>query len=138
MLSCKTLAVRRIAQMTPVFWRLGSRCLSFTAVRHNMVQDLYLKELRQIKKFDAASFESNDAAKEGVIDWVPPAKPTLPGLEAEGPEALHDYINQTVETAATSDAPAETEGVQTAPASMDLAADDWLVIEDVEDEAPHH
>ena len=62
----------------------------------------------------------------------------MPGLEAEGPEALHDYINQTVETAATSDAPAETEGVQTAPASMDLAADDWLVIEDVEDEAPHH
>lgn len=107
----RTLAVR------PVL-----RQLHYTPVNRNVVQDLYLKELKNVKlnPITAKDAEGN------VRPWSEPVKPKAPELEGQGTDALKAYSNEPVETkteAAEEEAPVE---------------DDWLVLEDDVEETHSH
>ncbi|SMN19057.1 similar to Saccharomyces cerevisiae YLR295C ATP14 Subunit h of the F0 sector of mitochondrial F1F0 ATP synthase [Maudiozyma saulgeensis] len=106
------------------------RAFSITAYKNDLLQDLYLKELKNTK-FDMASLQSPESIAENVIQFSAPAKPKVPVLEATQKDTLQDYINENVETTLDTAANAAAE-------EQDVAQDeDWLVIED-EPEESHH
>ncbi|GMM54572.1 F1F0 ATP synthase subunit H [Maudiozyma humilis] len=106
------------------------RALSVSAARHNLVQDLYLKELRGTK-VDMAALQSPESIAENVIAFSKPVTPSAPSLEAAQKDSLQDYINEGVET--TLDKAADAAAVKQDPEQDE----DWLVIED-EPEESHH
>lgn len=101
-----------------------ARLLSTTLTRQNVLQELYLKELKNVK----LSPLSAQDAEESVKPWVEPTKPKVPEVEAQDPEELQAYKNEPVETVSeTTDGHAEQ-----------AADEDWLVLEDAEEEGSHH
>ncbi|CAB4254337.1 similar to Saccharomyces cerevisiae YLR295C ATP14 Subunit h of the F0 sector of mitochondrial F1F0 ATP synthase [Maudiozyma barnettii] len=106
------------------------RAFTVTAYKNELLQDLFLKELKNTK-FDMASLQSPESIAENVIKFSAPTKPKIPTLEAAQKDTLQDYINENVETSL--DTAADAAAVQ-----QDVAQDeDWLVIED-EPEESHH
>lgn len=116
----------RLCRVAPI----AIRSFSITTTKNDLLQDLYLKELKSTK-FDMASLQSPESIAENVISFSAPAKPKLPTLEASQKDNLQDYINENVET--TLDTAADAAAVE-----QDVAQDeDWLVIEDEPEEAHH-
>lgn len=109
---------------------VSRRALSSSAARHNLIQDLYLKELKGAK-IDMATLQSPESIAENVIAFSAPVTPKAPGLEAAQKENLTDYINESVET--TLDKAADAAAVKQDPEQDE----DWLVIEDEPEEAHH-
>lgn len=101
-----------------------ARLLSTTVVRQNALQELYLKELKNVK---LSPLTAQDA-EASVKPWAEPSKPSIPEVEAQGPEELQAYKNEPVETLSESAGGAAQEPVE----------EDWLVLEDAEEEASHH
>lgn len=100
-----------------------ARLLSTTAVRRNVLQDLYLKELKNVK---LAPITPQDA-EGSVKPWEEPSKPKIPEVEAQGTEALQAYKNEPVETLSEN-----VEGQAEEPVE-----EDWLVLDDAEEESHH-
>ncbi|CAI4046708.1 F1F0 ATP synthase subunit h SKDI_12G3280 [Saccharomyces kudriavzevii IFO 1802] len=101
--------------------RLCYRALTTTRISYNVIQDLYLRELKETKLVPSTLQD----AEGNVKPWNPPKKPTLPELELQGPDALKAYTEQNVETAhvAKESAEGESEPIE----------EDWLVLDDVEE-----
>ncbi|KAJ8100889.1 ATP synthase complex subunit H-domain-containing protein [Lipomyces tetrasporus] len=89
--------------------------------RRDLVQDLYLKEL---KSYKAPPVKASDSVGQ-VKPWVSPSAPTPPTVEAAAPTDLSEYDSQVV----------EVEGVAV-DAEEDAEVEDWFVVEPLED--PHH
>lgn len=98
------------------------RQLHNTAVKRNVVQELYLKELKNVKLSPITAKDAEGSVK----PWSEPVKPKIPELEGQGTDALKAYSSEPVETktaAVEEEAPVE---------------EDWLVLEDdVEDTHAH-
>ncbi|KAK9235516.1 ATP synthase complex subunit H-domain-containing protein [Lipomyces kononenkoae] len=91
--------------------------------RRDIVQDLYLKE---IKNYKAPPVKATDSVGQ-VKPWVVPSAPAPPAAEASAPTDLEDYESQVV----------EVEGVAAASEEEPQSdLDDWFVVEPIEDE--HH
>ncbi|QLQ82136.1 hypothetical protein HG537_0G03910 [Torulaspora globosa] len=98
------------------------RHISQTRINYNVVQDLYLRELKNVKlnPITAKDAEGN------VKQWVDPAKPKKPELEGQGADALKAYSEETVET-------------KTGVVEEDsVVEEDWLVLDDVEEDSHGH
>ncbi|CAI1594743.1 hypothetical protein SEUBUCD646_0L03440 [Saccharomyces eubayanus] len=106
--------------------RLCNRTLTTTRVSYNVIQDLYLRELKETKLAPS----SLQDAEGNVKPWSPPKKPTLPELELQGPDALKAYADQNVETA--NDTKSSVEG------EAEPIEEDWLVLDDVEETKESH
>ena len=100
-----------------------ARLLSTSAVRRNVLQDLYLRELKNIK---LAPITPKDA-EGSVKPWEEPSKPKVPELEAQGTEALQAYKSEPVETLSES-----ADGQVEEPVE-----EDWLVLDDAEEVSYH-
>ena len=57
------------------------RAFTVTAYKNELLQDLFLKELKNTK-FDMASLQSPESIAENVIKFSAPTKPKIPTLEA--------------------------------------------------------
>lgn len=99
----------------------ASRGFSTSLIRRNVIQELYLKELKSVnlKPITAAD------AQGSVKPWAAPATPKIPELELQSAEALKEYASANVET--VSEASEQTTEVEEG---------DWLVLEELED--AHH
>ncbi|KAK9364856.1 ATP synthase complex subunit H-domain-containing protein [Lipomyces kononenkoae] len=93
-----------------------------TLPRRDIVQDLYLKE---IKNYKAPAIKATDSVGQ-VKPWVAPSAPTPPSVEASAPTDLDEYDSQVV----------EVEGVATTTEEVTESIDDWFVVEPLED--AHH
>ncbi|AET38604.1 F1F0 ATP synthase subunit h Ecym_3095 [Eremothecium cymbalariae DBVPG len=103
----------------------AARGFSLSVARRDLVQDLYLKELRNTK---VASMTSQDA-QGSVKPWVLPSKPSAPEFGLSGAvDELNAYEAQEVETV----------GEQEAAETTEAAEGDWLVLEEVEEKDSHH
>ncbi|KAK9327719.1 ATP synthase complex subunit H-domain-containing protein [Lipomyces starkeyi] len=90
--------------------------------RRDIIQDLYLKEL---KSYKAPPVKATDSVGQ-VKPWVAPLAPTPPVVEASAPADLSEYESQIV----------EVEGVATTAAEEESDVEDWFVVEPLETE--HH
>lgn len=108
---------------------VSKRALSRSLPRQNLIQELYLKELKVAATSDLLkNIKAEDISTANVVEWKIPSKPTVPALELDKSEILNDYINSNVET--TSNA---TPAVETQQADEE----DWLVLDDIEEEPAH-
>ncbi|CCE65239.1 hypothetical protein TPHA_0K01050 [Tetrapisispora phaffii CBS 4417] len=99
---------------------LGAKRFASTDV----LQDVYLKELKSVKSVSFADAVAN--AKGNVKQWVEPARPAAPAFDLSASD-VKKYIDEPVETAA---APAS--------ATADAVEEDWLVLDEpAEDEHAH-
>lgn len=93
-----------------------------------MVQDLYLKEVKNFKPTPktAADAQANTKA------WNPPKAPAPPTVEGAEADSLAQYEKQEVEV----EAEAQKEGEEAPTSSME----EWFVVEDTfaEDQNSHH
>ncbi|KAK9385041.1 ATP synthase complex subunit H-domain-containing protein [Lipomyces mesembrius] len=89
--------------------------------RRDIIQDLYLKEL---KSYKAPPVKATDSVGQ-VKPWVAPSTPAPPVVEASAPTDLSEYESQIV----------EVEGVSAA-AEEESDVEDWFVVEPLETE--HH
>lgn len=101
-----------------------ARLLSTTLARQNALQELYLKELRNVKLSPLTAQDAEGSVK----PWVEPSKPNIPELEAQGVEELQAYKSEPVETL--------SEAVD--GNAQEAVEEDWLVLEDGEEEDSHH
>lgn len=113
-----------IRRSSVVLQRSNARLLSSTSVRRNVIQELYLKELKNVKLNPITAKDAEGSVK----PWTEPVKPKIPEIEGQGNEALKAYQNESVETKSSEAAPAEESNVE----------DDWLVLEDVEEDSHAH
>ncbi|AJV73208.1 Atp14p [Saccharomyces cerevisiae YJM195] len=121
------IASRRIllnASVLPL--RLCNRNFTTTRISYNVIQDLYLRELKDTKLAPS----SLQDAEGNVKPWNPPQKPNLPELELQGPEALKAYTEQNVETAHVAK---ESEEGESEPIE-----EDWLILDDAEETKESH
>lgn len=93
------------------------RAMSVTATRSNLIQDLYVKE---IKGYKAPPLTSADA-QGSVKPWVTPSAPTVPIVEGDVAADLSAYESSTVDVESA------------APAAAEAAVEDWFVIEPAND-----
>ncbi|EJS42558.1 atp14p [Saccharomyces arboricola H-6] len=106
--------------------RLCNRTLSTTRISYNVIQDLYLRELKETK-LPPTTLQD---AEGNVKPWMPPKKPSLPELELQGPDALKAYTEQKVETAHVAEESAE--------GGSEPIEEDWLVLDDAEEAKDSH
>lgn len=98
------------------------RQLHYTPVNRNVVQELYLKELKNVKLTPITAKDAEGSVKQ----WSEPVKPKEPELEGQGTDALKAYSSEPVETKSTTveeETPVE---------------EDWLVLEDAEEDSHAH
>ncbi|BAO40789.1 ATP synthase subunit H [Kluyveromyces marxianus] len=100
----------------------ASRGFSTSLIRRNVIQDLYLKELKSVNLKPVTAADAQGAVK----PWTAPAAPKIPELELQSADALKEYAAADVETVkeATEQANEVEEG-------------DWLVLEEIEDDHHH-
>ncbi|VVT49224.1 uncharacterized protein SAPINGB_P002164 [Magnusiomyces paraingens] len=111
-------AVLRVAaRRAPVV--VARRAMSVSAVRCNLIQDLYVKE---IKGYKAPPLTVADA-QGSVKPWVSPSAPAPPAVEGDVAADLAAYESSTVEV--ESHAPV-AEGAEP-------VVEDWFVIEPAHD-----
>lgn len=104
------------------------RLFSNTSRASNLIQDLYLKELTSVKNgLDISKIVS---PKGNVLEWQTPSRPVVPKVEGNEDALLQDYITSKVSVANESD-PGQTQNEQE-------LEEDWLVIEDIQEENPVH
>ncbi|KAG7874440.1 hypothetical protein KL938_005055 [Ogataea parapolymorpha] len=112
-----------IANPQKLIFRQNARFLSVSAVRNNLVTDLYVKELKAFKPTPASAADAEAATK----PWKLPQAAKIPSLEGEGADALAEYDSAKVEVV---EASGET-------AAEEYNPDDWFVFEE-EEELGHH
>ncbi|KAH3659975.1 hypothetical protein OGAPHI_007180 [Ogataea philodendri] len=113
-----------IANSQKLAVRQNVRNLSVSAVRNNLVADLYLKELKAFKPTPLSAADAEAATKA----WKLPQAAKVPALEAEGADALAEYDSSKVEVA-------ENAGAAT---TEEYNPDDWFVFEEEEEPGHHH
>ncbi|BAP69412.1 ATP synthase subunit H [Kluyveromyces marxianus] len=111
----------RMFRAVPLTLR-ASRGFSTGLVRRNVIQELYLKELKSVHLKPVTAADAQGSVK----PWTPPAAPKIPELELQSADALKEYASSEVETVkeATEQAAEVEEG-------------DWLVLEEIEDDHHH-
>jgi F-type H+-transporting ATPase subunit h len=92
----------------------------------DLVQDLYLKE---VKSYKTPSRAASDAEGQ-VKHWKQPATPAAPALEAESELSAYESQAVEVETAPITSAEGEANGPSTG------SIDEWFVVEDQLAEPP--
>lgn len=98
------------------------RGFATSTVRRNVIQDLYLKELKAVKLQPLTAADAEAAVK----PWAEPVAPKVPELELQSADALKQYAEAGVETA--------PEAGETA---VEVEEGDWLVLEELEDDHHH-
>ncbi|KAK9453109.1 ATP synthase complex subunit H-domain-containing protein [Dipodascopsis uninucleata] len=111
-------SVRVVARASTPFLRRG---FATSVARRDLVQDMYLKEL---KSYKAPTITASDAVGQ-VKPWVPPTAPAVPTVEASSDADISEYATQTV----------EVEGIAEVAEESTSDIDDWFVVEPLED---HH
>ncbi|SCW00597.1 LAFE_0C07712g1_1 [Lachancea fermentati] len=101
----------------------AARSFATTRVSANVIQDLYLKEIKSVKLQPISAKDAEGAVK----PWVAPQAPKIPQVEAQGADALKAYAEQDVEVA-------KEKGEE---ASNETDEQDWLVLEEIEDDHHH-
>lgn len=91
-----------------------------SSFRPNLVQDLYIKELKAFKPKPLTEAD----AQEATMPWKLPQAAKAPALEAEGVDALAEYESSNVEVS-TPKAKGTPEGTQ-----ENYNPDDWFVFEE--------
>ncbi|SCU85756.1 LANO_0C05226g1_1 [Lachancea nothofagi CBS 11611] len=100
----------------------SARTFASTRVTANAIQDLYLREIKNVKLQPISAKD----AEASVKPWNAPKAPQTPELEGQGPEALKAYAQEDVQVSKTeAESAAETE------------EQDWLVLEEIEEETHH-
>ncbi|CAH01282.1 Atp14 [Kluyveromyces lactis] len=99
----------------------ASRGFSTSFIRRNVIQDLYLKELKAVNLKPITAADAQGAVK----PWTTPAAPKLPELELQSADALKEYASSGVETVSEAN-----------EQSAEVEEGDWLVLEELED--AHH
>lgn len=91
-----------------------------SSLRPNLVQDLYIKELKAFKPKPLTEAD----AQEATVPWKLPQAAKAPALEAEGADALAEYESSNVEVSSpkAKDAPEA--------AQENYNPDDWFVFEE--------
>ncbi|CUS22580.1 LAQU0S06e01266g1_1 [Lachancea quebecensis] len=100
----------------------SARTFASTRVRSNVIQDLYLREIKSVKLQPVSAKDAEGSVKA----WTAPQAPKAPELEAQGPEALKAYAQEDVHVTKTE-----------AEFAAESEEQDWLVIEDIEEESHH-
>ncbi|QPG74246.1 hypothetical protein FOA43_001571 [Brettanomyces nanus] len=100
------------------------RLFHVSSLRSNLIQDLYIKELRAFKPKALTAADAEEATK----SWKLPAASKIPALENEGADALAEYDSTEVEMAAPKNAAALAE--EDAAAKQSYNEDDWFVFEE--------
>ena len=103
---------------------LATRAFTSSAARFNVIQDLYLREIKSVKLQPIAAKDAEGSVK----PWSAPAQPKLPELEAQGADALKAYSEQDVEV---------SKDAASAESSVENEEQDWLVLEEIEDDHHH-
>ncbi|KAK9462114.1 ATP synthase complex subunit H-domain-containing protein [Lipomyces oligophaga] len=98
------------------------RSFATTPARRDLLQDLYIKEL---KAYKAPAVAADDSVGQ-VKPWSVPPAPLPPSLEAATPADLSEYDSQIV----------EVEGIAVGEEPSTESLDDWFVVEPLHDE--HH
>lgn len=98
------------------------RTFATTGVRSNVIQDLYLREIKNVKLQPVSAKDAEGSVK----PWTAPQAPKTPELEAQGSEALQAYAQEDVHVSKTE-----------AEASAETEEQDWLVLEEIEEETHH-
>lgn len=83
-----------------------------------------MKELKSVKLSPMTAKDAEGSVK----PWSDPIKPKTPAVEAQGTDALKSYSEQPVETKSSELEASEEANLE----------DDWLVLDDVEEEDSHH
>ncbi|QLG74340.1 hypothetical protein HG535_0G02240 [Zygotorulaspora mrakii] len=104
--------------------RSNVRLLSSSPARRNVVQELYLRELKNVKLSPITAKDAEGSVK----PWSEPVKPSIPDVEAQGNDALKAYQDELVETKGSEAGASEDGNIE----------DDWLVLDDVEEESHSH
>lgn len=118
-----SIIVRRSSSL--LLRKTNVRQLSTSRINHNAIQELYLRELKNVK---LSPISAKDA-EGSVRPWTDPVKPKTPELEGQGTDDLKSYSDQAVET--------KSSEIDTTEEATTLE-DDWLVLDDVEEEDSHH
>jgi F-type H+-transporting ATPase subunit h len=108
-------------------FRQTFRTFTTSAVRGNIVADLYVKELKAFKPIPLTAADAQAATKA----WKLPTAAKVPALEAEGADALNAYDAAPVEVASSA-----TDGANGVVAE-EYKPDDWFVFP-VDEEPGHH
>lgn len=103
------------------------RFFSTTKRTANLIQDLYLKELSNVKNNLDISKLTTPVGN--VQEWHTPNKPQLPKLEGDEKIMLNQYINSKVSTLNESSSSSDNTTTTTTP-EQELE-EDWLVIDDI-------
>lgn len=98
---------------------VSRRAISVSAVRSNLIQDLYIKE---IKGYKAPPLTLKDA-EGSVKPWTPPAAPSAPSVEGDVAADLAAYESSSV----------EVESQASTSSTPEAAVEDWFVIEPAHD-----
>ncbi|EDO15864.1 hypothetical protein Kpol_1009p10 [Vanderwaltozyma polyspora DSM 70294] len=102
----------------------GSRVIGARFISNDVLQDLYLKELKSAKPMSMQT----DIDNANVKKWVEPIKPTIPQEEVTR-DQLKQYTDEPVETVKA--------GASAAEDSNAAIAEDWLVLEEEPEDAAH-
>lgn len=100
----------------------AARGFSSGVVRRNVIQELYLKELKAVKLQPISASDAHGSVK----PWTEPVAPKVPELELQSADALKEYASSEVETV-------KDAGEQAA----EVEQGDWLVLEELEDDHHH-
>lgn len=100
--------------------RVPARAMSATPARRaDIIQDLYVKE---VKAFKAPVLTAADATG-SVKEWSTPSSPAAPAVEGDVAAELSEYESSAV----------EVETAKPSESAADASAEDWFVIEEVHD-----
>lgn len=102
----------------------STRWFSLSVKRNNIIQDLYLKELKSIKLQPINVADAHGSVK----PWTEPCQPKLPELELGASGALKSYSEMEVETIQEN----------TSSEGAEIEVGDWLVLEELEDDHKGH
>lgn len=113
---------------TRILSKNSVRLFSNTSRSSNLIQDLYLKELTSVRNgLDMSKIAS---PKGNVLEWHTPSRPVVPKVEGNEDALLQDYIDSKVSVMNES-------GPEQAQTEQELE-EDWLVIEDIQEDTPVH
>lgn len=111
-----------------VLFKSSVRLFSNTSRTSNLIQDLYLKELVSVR--NSLDISKIASPKGNVLEWKTPSKPVIPNVEGGEESSLQDYINSKVSVISEA-------GSEQAQKEEEFE-EDWLVIDDIQEENPVH
>ncbi|CCD24580.1 F1F0 ATP synthase subunit h NDAI_0D02660 [Naumovozyma dairenensis CBS 421] len=124
---------KRVIIMVPNMYRTMN--FHTTVNRQDVVQDLYLRELKSLRNGKGLpSKEELEASLEAAKQWTAPGTPTKPTLlgQQEEESLLKSYKDQEVETTSVKKpSDVDAEDAETAE------NEDWLVLDDMEEGDTH-